>query len=62
MLLAVQIPKVHEMLMADLLEGIPLIHGEVYEVYEEVLLYQTQQKSTKESRITVHYSNSPLSY
>lgn len=47
--------------MTDLLEEIPLIHGKACEVYE-VLLYQTQQESTEESRIVIHYSNSPLSY
>lgn len=62
MLFPVQISKVHEMLMTDLLEGIPLIHREVYKVNEEVLLYLTQQKSTEDSRIIIHYSDSPLSY
>lgn len=62
MLFPVQISKVHEMLMTDLLEGIPLIHRKVYEVNEEVLLYLTQQKSTEDSRIIIHYSDSPLSY
>lgn len=60
MLLAVQVPKVHEMLMMDLLDAILVIHREAY---EEVLLYTgTQQKSTKGSSIIVHYSNSPLTH
>lgn len=69
MLFPVQISKVHEMLMTDLLEGIPLIHRKVYEVNEEVLLYLKKillylkkQKSTEDSRIIIHYSDSPLSY